>query len=422
VLEETHETEEIIQRVAALDIGKAELVCCIRVPSPDTPGKRLQEVATYQTMTRSLLVLADRLGELGVTRVVMEATSDYWKPVFYLLEAQGFETWLVNARDVKHLPGRPKTDRLDAVWLAKVAERQMLRSSFVPPPAIRRLRDLTRYRTDLVGVRTAEKQRAEKLLEDAQIKLSVVASDIFGVSGRAMLAALITGTRDPKALAELARGRLRAKRSQLQEAFTGHFSDHHAFLLQTMLGRIDQASADIAELEAKIEAEIAPFARAVDRLDEITGVGRTAAQVIIAEIGLDMRRFPTPGHLASWARFAPGVKQSAGKTKGKNATGHGNPYLARVLGEAAVVAGRTDTFLGARYRRIARRRGAKKAIVAVGRSILIIVWHLLADPDARFHDLGAGFYDTHINAERRKRNHVRQLEALGYKVTLQPAA
>jgi transposase len=422
VLEETHETEEVIQRVAALDIGKAELVCCIRVPSPDTPGKRLQEVATYTTMTRSLLVLADRLGELGVTRVVMEATSDYWKPVFYLLEAQGFETWLVNARDVKHLPGRPKTDRLDAVWLAKVAERQMLRPSFVPPPAIRRLRDLTRYRTDLVGVRTAEKQRVEKLLEDAQIKLSVVASDIFGASGRAMLAALITGTRDPKALAELARGRLRAKRSQLQEAFTGRFSDHHAFLLQTMLGRIDQASIDIAELEAKIEAEIAPFARAVDRLDEITGVGPTAAQVIIAEIGTDMRRFPTPGHLASWARFAPGVKQSAGKTKGKNATGHGNPYLARVLGEAAVVAGRTDTFLGARYRRIARRRGAKKAIVAVGRSILIIVWHLLSDPDARFHDLGAGFYDTHINAERRKRNHVRQLEALGYKVTLQPAA
>jgi transposase len=422
VLEQTQETEEIIQRVAALDIGKAELVCCVRVPSPDAPGKRLQEVATYTTMTRSLLVLADRLGELGVTRVVMEATSDYWKPVFYLLEAQGFETWLVNARDVKHLPGRPKTDRLDAVWLAKVAERQMLRPSFVPPPAIRRLRDLTRYRTDLVGVRTAEKQRVEKLLEDAQIKLSVVASDIFGASGRAMLAALITGTRDPEALAELARGRLRAKRSQLREAFTGHFSDHHGFLLHTMLGRIDQASADIAELEAKIEAEIAPFARAVDRLDEITGVGQTAAQVIIAEIGLDMGRFPTPGHLASWARFAPGVKQSAGKTKGKNATGHGNPYLARVLGEAAVVAGRTDTFLGERYRRIARRRGSKKAIVAVGRSILIIVWHLLADPTARFHDLGAGFYDTRINAERTKRNHVRQLEALGYKVTLEPAA
>ena len=422
MLEETQETEEIIQRVAALDIGKAELVCCIRVPGAGRRGKRLQEVGTYQTMTRSLLVLADRLAELGVTRVVMEATSDYWRPVFYLLEAQGFEVWLVNARDVKHLPGRPKTDRLDAVWLCKVAERQMLRPSFVPAPAIRRLRDVARYRADLVGVRTAEKQRVEKLLEDAQIKLSVVASDIFGVSGRAMLAALVAGERDPKVLAQLARTRLRGKLGQLTEAFTGHFSDHHGFLLQTMLGRIDQASADIAELDRKIEAEIAPFVQAVERLDEITGVGRIAAQVIIAEIGLDMGRFPTPAHLASWARFAPGVKESAGKKKGKNATGHGNPYLARVLGEAAVATGRTSTFLGERYRRIARRRGAKRAIVAVGRSILIIIWHLLADPDVRYHDLGPGFYHTRVNAERTKRNHVRQLEALGYKVTLQPAA
>src|SRR6266511_2447475 len=246
VLEETQDTEEIIGRVAALDIGKAELVCCVRVPSAQGSGKRAQEVRTYQTMTRSLLVLADRLGELGVTRVVMEATSDYWKAPFYLLEAHGFEVWLVNARDVKHLPGRPKTDRLDAVWLCKVAERQMLRPSFVPPPAIRRLRDVARYRVDLVGVRTAEKQRVEKLLEDAQIKLSVVASDIFGVSGRAMLAALVAGERDPKALAQLARRRLRAKLSLLEEAFYGHFSDHHGFLLQTMLDRIDQTSAAIA--------------------------------------------------------------------------------------------------------------------------------------------------------------------------------
>jgi transposase len=207
VLEETHDTEELIQRIAALDIGKATLVCCVRVPSPEASGTRLQEVTTYQTMTRSLLALANRLGELGVTRVVMEATSDYWRPAFYLLEAHGFEVWLVNARDVKHLPGRPKTDRLDAVWLCKVAERQMLRPSFVPPPPIRRLRDLTRYRADLVAVRTAEKNRVEKLLEDAQIKLGVVASDIFGVSGRAMLAALIAGERDPKALAQLARTR-----------------------------------------------------------------------------------------------------------------------------------------------------------------------------------------------------------------------
>jgi transposase len=392
------------------------------VPSPTQPGRRLQEVGTYPTMTRSLLVLADRLAELGVTRVVMEATSDYWKSPFYLLEAHGFEVWLVNAKDVKHLPGRPKTDRLDAVWLCKVAERQMLRPSFVPPPVIRRLRDLTRYRTDLVVGRTAEKQRVEKLLEDAQIKLSVVASDIFGASGRAMLDALVAGERDPKVLAQLARTRLRTKRALLAEAFVGRFGEHHAFLLARMLSRIDQASADIAAVEARIEAEVAPFAQAVNRLDEVTGVGRAAAQVIIAEIGVDMGRFPTPGHLVSWARFAPGVKESAGRRKGNATTGHGNPYLARVLGEAAVAASKTHTFLGERYRRIARRRGAKRAIVAVGRSILIIIWHLLSDPDAHFQDLGPGFYDTRIDAERRKRNHVRQLEALGYKVTLQPAA
>ena len=422
MLEETQETAEIIERVAALDVGKAELTCCVRVPGQGRSGRRLQEVRTYQTMTRSLLVMADRLRELGVTRVVMEATSDYWKSPFYLLEAHGFETWLVNARDVKHLPGRPKTDRLDAVWLCKVAERQMLRPSFVPPPAVRRLRDVARYRVDLVEVRTAEKQRVEKLLEDAQIKLSVVASDIFGVSGRQMLAALIAGERNPKVLAQLARGRMRAKRSVLEEAFTGFFTDHHAFLLAKMLARVDALDADIAELDRKLEELIIPFAQAADRLDEITGVGRTAAQVILAEIGTDMGRFPTAGHLASWAKFTPGVKESAGKKKSTSSTGHGNRYLARVLGEAAVAAGRTDTFLGERYRRIARRRGKKRAIVAVGRSILVIVWHLLADPQARFHDLGPGFYDTRIDAERKKRNHIRQLEALGYTVNLQPAA
>jgi transposase len=422
VLEETQETEEIIQRVAALDIGKAELTCCVRVPSPGKRGRRVQEVRSYQTMTRWLLVMADRLRELGVTRVVMEATSDYWKGVFYLLEAHGFEVWLVNARDVKHLPGRPKTDTLDAVWLCKVAERQMLRPSFVPPRPIRQLRDVTRYRVDLVAARTAEKQRVEKLLEDAQIKLSVVASDIFGVSGRAMLAALLAGERDPKRLAQLARARMRAKLSLLAEAFTGFFTDHHAFLLARMLDRIDQLSADIAALDARIEALIGPFAQTVDRLDEIPGIGQTAAHLLIAEIGVDMTRFPTAGHLVSWAKFAPSVKESAGKRKGTATTGHGNPYLARVLGEAAVAAGRTDTFLGERYRRIARRRGANKAIVAVGRSILVIVWHLLADPNARFCDLGAGFYDTRVNADRAKRNHVRQLQALGYKVTLEPAA
>ena len=237
-----------------------------------------------------------------------------------------------------------------------------------------------------------------------------------------MLAALIAGERDPKLLAQLARGRMRAKLSVLAEAFTGFFTDHHAFLLAKMLARVDALDVGIAELDHKLEELIIPFAQAADRLDEITGVGRTAAQVILAEIGADMGRFPTAGHLASWAKFTPGVKESAGKTKGTSSTGHGNRYLARVLGEAAVAAGRTDTFLGERYRRIARRRGKKRAIVAVGRSILVIVWHLLADPQARFHDLGPGFYDTRIDAERKKRNHIRQLEALGYQVTLQPAA
>jgi transposase len=377
---------------------------------------------TYRTMTRSLLQMVDRFSELGVTRVVMEATSDYWKSPFYLLEAAGFETWLVNAKDVKHLPGRPKTDKLDAVWLCKIAERQMIRPSFVPPPEIRVLRDLTRYRSDQVEVRTAEKQRVEKLLEDAQIKLSAVASDIFGVSGREMMWALVNGERDPKVLARFARGRLRGKLVDLQEAFTGRFDDHHAFLLSKMLARVDRADADIAELEARIDAEIIPFADAVARLDEIPGIGVTAASVIIAEIGVDMSRFPTAGHLCSWARFSPSVKESAGRKKGNGATGHGNRYLARVLGEAAVSAGKTDTFLGERYRRIARRRGKKKAIVAVGRSLLVIIWHLLQDPDAHYLDIGADFYDTHLSNGAKKHNYVRGLQGLGYKVTLEPVA
>jgi transposase len=261
---------------------------------------------------------------------------------------------------------------------------------------------------------------------DACIKLSVVASDIFGVSGRAMMAALIAGQRDPQVLAAMARARMRVKIPRLEEAFAGlplgTFDDHHRFLLSRMLARIDAVSADIAAVEAEIGDHLAPFADTVARLDEIPGVGPDVAAVIIAEIGLDMSRFPTPGHLASWAKFAPGINSSAGKTKGNGSTGHGDRYLARVLGEAAVNAGRTDTFLGARYRRLARRRGKKKAIVAVGRSILVIIWHLLADPDTRFHELGADHYDRHVNTLAKRRNHIRQLEALGYKVTLEPAA
>ena len=288
--------EQIIERVAALDIGKGEQVCCLRLPASGGSRRRIQEVTTHTTMTRSLAELVNRLVELGVDRVVMEATSDYWKPVFYLLEAHGLDPWLVNARDVKHLPGRPKTDVLDAVWLCKVAERQMLRPSFVPPRPIRVLRDLTRYRIDLVAARTGEKNRVEKLLEGAGVKLSVVASDIFGVSGRAMMAALIAGERDPAVLADLAKARMRAKITLLQEAFAGlpagGFAEHHRFLLQRMLGRVDAIEADIGLLDAQIEAQLAPFEHSVQRLDEIPGIGPVAAAIIIAEIGVDMSRFP----------------------------------------------------------------------------------------------------------------------------------
>ena len=422
VLEETRDREEVVARVAALDISKKDVVCCVRVPAEKPGGGRRQEVATYSTMTRSLLLLADRLRELGVTRVVMEATSDYWRAPFYVLEAAGFQTWLVNAKDVKHLPGRPKTDRLDAVWLCKVAERQMLRPSFVPPPEIRELRDLTRYRSDLVAVRTAEKQRVEKLLEDAQIKLSVVASDIFGVSGRAMMQALIDGRRDPAVLAEMARGRLRPKRPELAQALTGRFAAHHAWLLSAMLARVDAAEADIAGLDARIEERMRPYAEQADALCTIPGVNSTTAAAIIAEIGVDMSRFPTPAHLASWARFAPGVKESAGRKTGGSKTGKGNRYLAGSIGLAAGNTARTSTFLGARYRRLTRRRSKNIARVAVGRSMLVVIWHLLSEPGTTYNDLGPGFYDARVNSGRATRSHVRQLEALGYTVTLQPAA
>lgn len=420
--EETPEDGQAVERVAALDIGKAELVCCVRVPHPSGSGRRVQQVRTFTTMTRSLQALGDWLAGFGVTRIVMEATSDYWKPPFYLLEAAGFEVWLVNATDVKHLPGRPKTDQLDAVWLCKVAERGMLRASFIPPAPIRLLRDLTRYRVDLVGERNREKNRVEKLLEDAQIKLSVVASDIFGVSGRAMLDALIAGQRDPKVLAQLARTRLRAKIRDLEEAFVGRFTEHHAFILTRMLARIDAINADIAVIEQRIDEQIAPFSPEVGRLDAIPGIAAITAQAIIAEIGVDMSRFPTAGHLASWAKFCPGVKQSAGKDRGRGATGHGNKYLARALGEAAAAAARTNTFLGERYRRIARRRGKKKAIVAIGRSILTCIWHILSSDQTTFVDLGPDHYDNRGGTQRAVRNHIRGLQTLGYQVTLQATA
>jgi transposase len=415
LVEETTEEAELVARVAALDIGKAELVCCVRVPHEDRPGRRRQEVRTFATVTRSLLELRDWLISQQVTLCVMEATSTYWKPPFYLLE-DAIECWVVNARDVKNVPGRPKTDKLDAIWLAKLAERGMLRPSFIPPPWQRELRDLCRYRRTLVQERTRE-----KLLEDTQIKLSSVISDIFGKSGRDMLDALIAGQRDPHVLAELARGSMRGKKSVLQEALTGHFRDHHGYLLAMMCGRVDALTAQIEALTARIDEAIAPFAAQVAQLDEIPGVGATGAQELIAEIGVDMARFPTAGHLVSWAKYAPRARQSAGKAK-PGTTGKGNPWLAGTLGEAGIGAARTKTFLGSRYHRLARRRGKPRALVAVGNSILTIAYYLLSDPQARFTDLGPDWHDR-LTPLRRKRQLITELERLsGKKVLLTEAA
>ena len=418
--EVTEEPAELVARVAALDIGKKSLTACVRVPHERKPGGRRQEVRTCPTTTPALLGLRDWLICQGVTRVVMEATSAYWKPPFYLLE-DDIECWVVNARDVKNVPGRPKTDKIDSVWLCKLAERGMLRASFIPARPQRQLRDLTRYRRTLVQERTREKQRAEKLLEDAQVKLSSVISDIFGASGRDMLAGLIAGQRDPHVLAGLARKQMRAKMSVLQEALTGHFTDHHAFLLAMMLDRVDALTAQIDTLSARIEEAIAPYAGRVAQLDEIPGIGVTAAQEIIAEVGTGMSRFPTPGHLVSWAKFAPKARQSAGRSKAA-ATGKGNPWLGGTIGEAAAGAARTSTFLASRYKRIVKRRGKKRALVAVGNSILTIVWHLLCDPDAHFTDLGPDWHDR-LAPQRRKRQLIAELERLsGMKVTLHDAA
>jgi transposase len=439
------EHEQVLARVAAIDVAKASGMVCTRMPHPEVAGRRVSKVWSVSATTNAILELADHLVALGVERVTVESTSDYWRPFLYLLEAQGVAVWLVNATEVKNVPGRPKTDKLDAVWLAKLTERGMLRPSFVPPTEIRVLRDYTRLRADLTVERSRHAQRLEKLLEDALIKLSTVATDMMGVSGRAMIEALIAGERDPQVLAELARGRMRVKRAALVEALNGRFDAHHAELARMLLDAYDSADAQIRRLSERIETLIAmlPAAQGVDadgttgphtdigpdapvlpalvRLDQIPGVGAKTAQVILAEIGLDMTRFPTAAHLVSWARLSPRTVQS-GPRQRPGKTGKGNPYLKGVLGEAAAAAAKTDTFLGARYRRLVKRRGKLKALVAIARSILTIAWQLLADPTARYHDLGADYYTRRIDTARRTRSHVRQLEALGYTVTLAAAA
>jgi len=436
---ETEEQEERLQRVAAIDVAKASGMVCARVPHATTTGRRMTKVWEVSSTTGAVMELAEELAGLAIERVVVESTSDYWRPFVYLLQARGLVVWLVNAHDVKQVPGRPKTDKLDAVWLAKLNERGMLRASFVPPAEVRQLRDYTRLRADLVEDRTRYKQRIEKLLEDSLIKLSTVATDLFGKSGRAMLDALIAGERDPEVLAGLALGKMRSKRPALKEALRGRFDEHHAELIAMLLDEVDATTAKIDRLTARIEQLLTAIPAAapppstpggddgtspvnvVDRLDEIPGVGMMTAQAIIAEVGLDMNQFPTAGHLVSWARLAPRTIQSGPRSR-SGKTGKGNPYLKRALGEAAASAARTDTFLGERYRRLVKRRGKLKALVAVARSILVIAWHLLADPTTRFHDLGAGFYLHAVTTERKTRNLVHQLEVLGHRVTLTPAA
>jgi transposase len=332
----------IVERVAALDVGKDEVVACVRVPALGR-GRR-QEVRTYATFTASLEAVADWLAAEGVTQVVMEATGQYWKPIWYVLEERGFDLLLVNARHVKILPGR-KTDVGDAAWLAELLEHGLLRGSFVPPAAIRQLRDLTRYRKRLIQAHNAECQRIQKTLEDAGIKLDSVASDILGVSGRAMLKALVAGERDPMVLAELAKGRLRQKLPQLRQALRGRFSDHHGLLVGLALGHLDHLEQAITTLDDRVDAVLSPFAVARDRLDTITGVGRRAAECILAEIGVDMTVFPTAAHLASWAGRCPGNNVTGGKRRSGKST-KGNRWLADVLTECAWAAARSrDTYL-----------------------------------------------------------------------------
>ncbi len=405
-------------RCAGLDISKRDVKVCVRTQSP-TQARAKSTVTTWGAVTSQVLALRDHLIGEAVTLVVMEATSDYWKPFYYVLEDAPFEVMLVNARHVKNLPGR-KTDVSDAAWLAQLGAHGLVRGSFVPPEPIRQLRDLTRTRTTVIRERAREIQRLEKLLEDSGVKLSSVATQLTGVSGRAMLDALVAGERDPEVLANLARFRLRAKLPELTEALAGRFNEHHAFLVKVHLDLIDQHTRTIDEITARVEVVMAPFRQARDLLETIPGISTRAADVIIAETGADMTRFPSAGHLASWAGVCPGSNESAGRVKSTR-TRPGNPYLKGVLGIAALSAIRSsDTFYSAKYRRIAARRGPIRAVVAVEHAMLVAVWNMLHTGEV-FTDPGADYY-TKRNPERAKRRAIDQLRNLGYTVTIEPTA
>jgi transposase len=407
--------ETVVERPGALDVHKAQVTACVRVPAAG--GGREQHVAEFQTTVTGLLTLRDWLAAHGVSQVTMEATGVYWKPVWAILEDE-FELLLVNARHVKQVPGR-KTDVSDAAWICQLAEAGLLKASFVPPKPIRALRNLTRYRKTQIQERSREANRLHKALEDTGIKLDCVASDILGVSGRAMLDALIQGTTDPEVLAELAKGRLRAKIPALKQALEGRFDQLHAVWIGAILSHIDFLDEQISSLTETIGEQIAPFGSAVELLCTIPGVQRRTAESIIAELGTDMSVFPTAKHLASWAGQCPGNDQSAGRRR-SGRTRKGSKWLDWALEEAALAATRTnDVYLAAQYQRLRPRRGHKKALGAVKHSIICAVWHMLSTGEL-YNDLG-GDYFRKRDPERTAKRLITQLEALGHTVTLQQA-
>lgn len=408
--------EQLIERCAGLDVHKETVAVCVRLP--DVAGTRVQHVRTFGTMTADLLTLRDWLTAQGVTQVAMESTGVYWKPIYYVLE-EAVTCLLVNAAHMRNVPGR-KTDVQDCVWIAQLLEHGLLRGSFVPPVPIRELRDLTRYRKVLIQERVRETQRLHKILEDAGVKLASVATDILGTSGRAMLDALVHGTTDPVVLAELARGRLRAKLPALRAALAGRFRAHHGFLVSELLAHLDYLEEAIERVSQQIEEHLRPFAALVQPLDAIPGVNQRAIEGIVAEIGVDLRPFPSDRHLVSWAGICPGHHESAGKhTSGK--TRKGNRWLRTALIEAALGAIRVkDSRLAARYRRIMRHRGHKKAVVAVAHTILVIIYHMLKH-QVPYQEVGAAYLDQR-DREQATRRYVKQLERLGHRVVLEPAA
>jgi transposase len=405
----------ILRRCCGIDVHKATLTACVRVHGPG--GKLSQETRSFGTTSDELLSLYDWLSAYRVSHVAMEATGVYWKPVFYVLE-QGFTLLLVNPADVKRMPGR-KTDVSDAAWLAQLLESGLLRPSFIPPRAIRELRDLVRYRCELKHDHTRVANRLHKVLQDADLKLSSVMSDILGVSGRRILQQLAAGHSDPATLAELARGSLRSKRPALRQALAGRFNEHHAFLISQALTELDNLEESMSALAARVEQHLIPFAQQIERLSTIPGVKRIAATVILSEIGADMSSFPNTAHLASWAGMAPGNHESAGKRRRTKARS-GNRWLRTILVECGQAAGRTrNTALAAIYRRMIIRGGRKHAAFVVGRHILNIVYHLLADNSATYRELGPSYFEQR-RAEQLKRRCLDQLRNLGFQATLTP--